>query len=158
MYISRTVWARITKCYRHIHTDLPYICTWYDVTNYFRSEVTMKKTSKMPHQTASSEICRERFKRGSPNFVRLSGTSGFINPPDMTSPATSNRHLSKFVKRSKMPPPMTLGRIWVARRFACHTNWWASCYRSALALFYFKCLADKFGVICWIFVSIMARS
>ena len=27
MYISRTVWARITKCFRHIHTDLPDICT-----------------------------------------------------------------------------------------------------------------------------------
>ena len=42
LHISRNV-ARITKFYRHIDTDLPYICTRYDVSNYFRSEAIMKK-------------------------------------------------------------------------------------------------------------------
>ena len=28
----------------HIHADLPYIITGYDITNYFRSEATAKKT------------------------------------------------------------------------------------------------------------------
>ena len=31
--------------------------------------------------------------------------------PDMTSPATTGRHLSNFEKRLKMPPPTALGRI-----------------------------------------------
>jgi hypothetical protein len=36
----------------------------------------------------------------------------------MTSPATSDRHLSKFGKWLKMPLATALGRILVARRFA----------------------------------------
>ena len=55
-YISGTVWPRITKFYRHIHADLSYICTGYDVTNYFRSEATVDKTVEMPHQTALDRI------------------------------------------------------------------------------------------------------
>ena len=47
---------------------------------------------------------------------------------DMTSPATSDRHLSKFEKWPKMPPPSTLIQILLARRFACPTKWWASCF------------------------------
>ena len=43
------------------------------------------------------------------------------------SPAASSWHLSKFEKRPKMPPP-TVEFILVAQRFACPTNWWASCY------------------------------
>ena len=42
--ISRTVRATITKFYRHIQTDLHYICAGYDITNYFRPEATAKKT------------------------------------------------------------------------------------------------------------------
>ena len=45
---------------------------------------------------------------------------------DTTSPATSGRHLSKFEKLPKMPPPMALCQILLTRRFACHTN--ASCW------------------------------
>ena len=36
----------ITKFYRHIHADLLYICTGDDVTNYFLSEATAKKSSR----------------------------------------------------------------------------------------------------------------
>ena len=36
----------------------------------------------------------------------------------MTSPAASGRHLSIFKIRPKMPPPMAVGRILVARHFA----------------------------------------
>ena len=73
LYISRTVRARITYFYRHIQADLLYICTGYDITNYFRSEATVKRPSKTP-------------------------------------------------------PPTALGRILMARRIACPTNWWAACY------------------------------
>ena len=41
----------------------PIPSTGYDITSYFPSEATAKKTSKMPPQTASGEISRERFKR-----------------------------------------------------------------------------------------------
>ena len=71
--ITHSVTKRITKFYKHIHADLHYICTGYDVTIYFRPEATAKKPSKMPPQTASGGISRERFKQGSPNFTRLSG-------------------------------------------------------------------------------------
>ena len=48
-----------------------------------------KKRSKMSSQTASCEIPRERFKRGSPNFTRLSGTTGPTNLSDMIPLAAS---------------------------------------------------------------------
>ena len=42
---------------------MPAVCvykhTGYDITNYFRSEVILKKTSKMPPPTASGEISRK---------------------------------------------------------------------------------------------------
>ena len=76
-YISWTVWARITKFYQNIHTDLHYTCAGHDVTIYFRSEATVKIPSKMPPQTASNGIYQEVLKRGSPNFIRLSGTTDF---------------------------------------------------------------------------------
>ena len=91
LYISSIVWAKITKFYRHIHADLPYICTRNDVTNFFRSESTAKNPLKMPHQTASCGISRERFKRWSQNFTRLSGTTGARKMLDMTSLVTSHR-------------------------------------------------------------------
>ena len=50
-----------------------------------------KKPSKMPPQTASGGISRERFKRGSPNSTWLSETTGHTNLPDMTSLVTSSR-------------------------------------------------------------------
>ena len=68
-----------------------YIFTGYDVTIYFRSEATAKIPSKMPPRTASGGISRERFKRGSPNFTRLSGTTVPTNQPDMTPLITSGR-------------------------------------------------------------------
>ena len=68
-YRLRTVWLRITKFHGHIHTDLPYIGTGYDVISYFRSEATAKNPSKMQRQMASIWIFRERFLRGSPHFT-----------------------------------------------------------------------------------------
>ena len=70
-YISRTFRPVITKLYKNLHTRQIYNHTGYDVTNYFRSEATAKKT-KMPPHTASGGISRDRFVRGSPNFARLS--------------------------------------------------------------------------------------
>ena len=69
---SRISRPRITKFY--------YNHTGYDVTIYFRSEVTVKK----PPQTASGRISQESFKRGSPNFTYLLGTIGPTNLLDMT--------------------------------------------------------------------------
>ena len=46
----------------------------------------------------------------------------------MTPQATSGRRLLMFEKRPKMPPPTAFGQILVARRLACSTNWWASCF------------------------------
>ena len=89
LYISRTVRARITKFYRRTQAGLTYIGAGYDVTTHFRSEATAKKLSKMPPPAASGRIAREWFKRGSPNFTRLSGTIGPRNLPDMTSLVTS---------------------------------------------------------------------
>ena len=45
--ISKTVWPRNTKFYRHIRTDLLYSRTGYDVTSYFRSDVVAKKPSRL---------------------------------------------------------------------------------------------------------------
>ena len=45
----------------------------------------------------------------------------------MTTPVTPVGIDGSSRKRSRMPPPTALGRISVARRFACLTNWWASC-------------------------------
>ena len=40
--------------------------------------------------------------------------------PDVTSPATSDWHLSEFEKKpAELPLPTALGRILVVRRFAC---------------------------------------
>ena len=52
LYISRTDWARFTKVYEHIHADLSYIDTGYDITSCFRSEATATKPSKIPPQAA----------------------------------------------------------------------------------------------------------
>ena len=41
--------------------------------------------------------------------------------------ANSDQHLPKFEKRPKMLHPTVFGRILLAWRFACPTNWWASC-------------------------------
>ena len=91
LYTLRTVRARITKFYRHIKDSLPYIGTGYYVTNYFQSDATAKKKSKMPLQAASGGISRVWFKQGSPIFTWLSGTTGPRNLPDMTSLVTSGR-------------------------------------------------------------------
>ena len=45
--ISRTVWLRITKFHRYIHTDMLYSHTGYDVTSYFRSPfIEVRKTTE----------------------------------------------------------------------------------------------------------------
>ena len=88
LYISRTVRARTTKFYRHIQAGMAYIGAEYDVTTYFRSEATAKKTVE---NAASGGISRECFKRGLPNFTGLSGTTVARNMPDMTSLVTSGR-------------------------------------------------------------------
>ena len=91
LYISRTVRARITKFYGCNKASLPYIGTGYDVTAYFRSEATAKRQSKMPLQTASGGISREKFKRGSPNFTQLSGITGPTHVLDSTTLVASGR-------------------------------------------------------------------
>ena len=57
---------------------------------------------------------------------RLSGIIGPQKVAHTTPPVTSDRHFSKFAKLPKMPTPTDLGRILLARSFACPTHWWAS--------------------------------
>ena len=90
-YISRTIWARITKFYRRIHTELHYIWTGHDVTNYFQSEVTAKTV-----ENTASDGFRWNFSRKvkamiDRHFTRLSMTSGPTNLPDTTSLVASGR-------------------------------------------------------------------
>ena len=67
---------------------------------------------------ATSRIIRPLFNTESPNFTRIFMQTYSSATPNITSSATQGRHLSKFEKRPKMPPPMALDRILVARRFA----------------------------------------
>ena len=55
------------------------------LTTSGRTLSTFEKRSKIPPQTASGEVPRERFKRGSPNFTQMSVTTGPTNLSDMTS-------------------------------------------------------------------------
>ena len=68
----------------------------YDAISYFRSEVIAKRLLKMLPPMAMGHIFPERFKRGLQNFSRLSGTISLTKQLDMTSPATSRRHLLNF--------------------------------------------------------------
>ena len=65
-----------------------------DMTSLFTSGWQLskfKKRPKMPPQTASGGISREKFMLGSPNFTWLSGITWPTNLPDMTSLVTSSR-------------------------------------------------------------------
>ena len=105
-----------------------------------------------------SRISRERFDIESPNFTGTSVPACSTLAPDMTSRTTSSRKLQQKYRRKcclrwlqveflenglsddhqilhgcRRPlVPQTsriwLGRILVARHFACPTKWWASCY------------------------------
>ena len=77
-----------------------------------------------------SKIIRPLFNADSPNVPRTSVPTSLpaMATADMTSPTTSDRQLSKFGKRTKMPLAAALGRILVAQRFACPTSWWPSCF------------------------------
>ena len=84
-YISRTLWPRITKFYANLHTRRVYNHTGYDVTNYFRSEATATKQSKMPPQTALGWILvlvPQRF--ASPSIGGLLVKKKFSNCPMRT--------------------------------------------------------------------------
>ena len=82
--------------------------TGYDVANYFRPNIILRKSSKMPPPTASGGISRERFKRGSRNFTAFSGTIGPTSIPDMTSLALSGRlqNVFKYCTKSRIIPPL----------------------------------------------------
>ena len=93
LYISWTVWARITEFYRHIHADLPYICTEYDVTTYFRSEATAEKTVENAASVFSTLRLRVKGGRGG------SGVGPFDSPPiwlPISSPLTHMVYLLLF--------------------------------------------------------------
>ena len=54
-----------------------------------------------------------------PHVARTPLPTYFTATPDMTSTATSDRHLLKFEKWPKMPPTAALGRILVVRAAFC---------------------------------------
>ena len=69
-------------------------------------------------------MIRPMFNLESPKFARASTPTESAAQPDMTSPAASGRHLLELEKMTKNAASEGLA----ARRFACPTNWWASCY------------------------------
>ena len=97
-YILRAVWPRIANFYTNLRNHRIYNHTGYDVTNYTRSEPKAKKPSKIPHQKASGVISREQFKRGSPNFTRLSGTTCPRNLQDIMTSLIASGRLQNAIK------------------------------------------------------------
>ena len=90
LYISITIWPRITKFYTDIHTDRVYNSTGYDIINYFLSDVIyVQKRTKMTLPTATGAISRELFRSALSNFRSLSGIIGLTNLSDTTSLAAS---------------------------------------------------------------------
>ena len=55
-------------------------------------------------------------------------TIGLTNLPNMTSLAAFGGHTWKLEIRPIMSPPTESDPILAAVRFACSTNWWASCF------------------------------
>ena len=73
-------------------------------------------------------MSRERFDLESPNFTRTSPPTYAIATPDMTSPTTSGRHLSKLKKTAENPASDIFGSNFSGAAFClAHINWWASC-------------------------------
>ena len=72
----------------------------------------------------------------------------------MTTSATPVGIMERENGPSKMPPPTALDRILVVWRFACPTNWWASCYsiisRTGKVLF-----LSKFNFLAFSHVSLV---
>ena len=62
--VLRIVRPRITKFDTNIQANLVFNYTGYDITNYFQSEVIVKKLSKMPQPTTLDQTSRERLKQG----------------------------------------------------------------------------------------------
>ena len=101
---------------------------WVEFLEHGLSEVN--KILRTYLRQSTSQSCRTK-----PNQLLPVGCKilPFTRPPSLypnriwRHQLLSGRHFSKFEKkRPKMPPPSTLDRILVARRFACHTNRWAS--------------------------------
>ena len=72
--ISKTVWARIIKFYRHIHTDIVY-SSLHRIWRHYLLPVGSysEKNSKMPPPTASGEISPARFNPVSWNLQAYRG-------------------------------------------------------------------------------------
>ena len=81
---------------------------------------------RMPNATSSvAQISWERFVLKSPNFTWYPWQSS-LEPPGYDNITTPVGIYGSLRKQSKMRPPTALGHILVGR-FACPTNWWASC-------------------------------
>ena len=104
---SRTVWPKITTFYTNFHTGRVYNHTGYDVTICFWLEVIgvrktaendalakFKKRSKMPSQTTLLSYISWIIWARATKFYRHihSIPTCTTATPDMTSPATSDRH------------------------------------------------------------------
>ena len=75
---------------------------------YFRSEVILKELWKILPSVASWGISGERLKLTSLNFTSLSRTTGPTNMPEITSPAASGWHSSRFEELRKISHPTAL--------------------------------------------------
>ena len=91
LYILRTVWARTIKFYGHINTNLPYICTAYDINNYFRSEATAKKIRPKCRLRRLQVEFLEKGLGEDRQIHKVVGDNRPTNLLDMTSLVTSGR-------------------------------------------------------------------
>ena len=88
--IWKTIWPRITKFYRHIHTDILYSHTGYDVTIYFRSEAIRENSRKYRLRRLRGDFSRTVQSRIM-KFYTLIVAGVPPNLPEMASPAPSGR-------------------------------------------------------------------
>ena len=105
---SRTVLARITKLYTLIDDSRPHKPAGYDFTDCFWSAAKCNQSAQNGSGQTKSPIIQQLFNLESP---RLAGTSVPTQSkaiPDMTAPAASSQHLSKFEKRLQMSHPTAL--------------------------------------------------
>ena len=99
---------RIMKFYKLIIEDnRPHKLAGNDVTGCFRSAAkcyqTLHKSAQNGSGRTTRRIIRLLFNRESPQPARTSVPIHSKAPPDMTSLPTSDRHLTRFEKRRKIP-------------------------------------------------------
>ena len=105
----------------------------YDATSYFLSAVKCnyilhKRGAKNGSGRSKSQIIRPLFNLDSPNVARTCMPALYTAKPDMTSPAASDRHLSKFEKTAENSASGGFESNFSSAAFCQPLTWWASCW------------------------------